>query len=183
MVLALFTDRASEWLLADAIRLSAKKNKQSYADFLTEFASFIEHYALMTRRFVIVDDFSIHWNVQSDNSVKRFADLLESITIIQHVQVPTHIDGHIIDLIRTPSKNHGITSTKTLLLLSDHLWVECAVNMEKPVIQQKIIVYRKYKSIDKTTFHNDIASSTLTTVLSVIQTTTDLADQYNVVLT
>ena len=99
----------------------SKKNKQSYADFLAEFAGFVEHYALMTCRFAIVGDFNIHWDVQSDNSVKRFADLLESFNIIQHVQIPTHINGHTIDLILTPSENHGITSTKTSLLLSDHL--------------------------------------------------------------
>ena len=46
------------------------------------------------------------------NNVKRFADLLESLNIIQHVHAPTHIDGHTIDLILTPSGNHGITSTK-----------------------------------------------------------------------
>ena len=76
----------------------------------------------MTCRFAIVGDINIHWDVQSDNSVKRFADLLESFNIIQHVKFPTHIDGHTIDLILTPSENHGITSTKTSLLLSDHLW-------------------------------------------------------------
>ena len=52
-----------------------KKNKQSYADFLAEFAGFV------------------------DDLLKCFANLLESVNIIQHVQVPTHIDGHTIDLI------------------------------------------------------------------------------------
>lgn len=63
----------------------------------------------MTYRFAIVGDFNIHWDKPSDNSVKRFADLLESLNIIQHVQVSTHIDGHTIDLILTLSGNHGIT--------------------------------------------------------------------------
>ena len=48
-------------------------------------------------------------------------------------------------------------------------------------IRGKKIIYRKFKSIDKTAFHNDIALSTLTTVPSAIQTMTVLADQYNVV--
>ena len=65
----------------------------------------------MTTRFAIVGDFNIHWDVPSDNNVKRFADLLESRNIIQHVHAPTYIDGHTIDLILTPSGNHGITST------------------------------------------------------------------------
>ena len=110
----------------------SKKNKHSYADVLFEFTGFIEHYALMTTRFAIVGDFNIHWDVPSDNNVKRFADLLESLNIIQHVHAPTHIDGHTIDLILTPSGNHGITSTtKTTLLLSDHLWVLKKANIDQ----------------------------------------------------
>ena len=61
---------------------SIKKNKHSYADFLVEFTGFIEHHALTTTRFAIVGDFNIHWDVPSDNNVKRFADLLESLNII-----------------------------------------------------------------------------------------------------
>ncbi|KAK2184214.1 hypothetical protein NP493_276g00002 [Ridgeia piscesae] len=119
----------------------SKKNKHSYADFLVEFTCFIEHHALVITRFAIVGDFNINWDVPSDNYVKRFADLLESLNIIQHVHAPTHIDGHTIDLILTPSGNQGITSTKTTLLLSDHLWVECFVDMEKPVVPRKTITY------------------------------------------
>ena len=142
----------------------SKKNKHSYADFLVEFTGFIKHYALMTTRFAIVGDFNIHWNVPSDNNVKRFVDLLESLNIIQRVHAPTHIDGHTIDLILTPSGNHSITSTKTTLLLSDHLWLECLVDIGKPVFPRKTFTYRKYKAIDKPAFCSDIASSLPTAI-------------------
>ena len=63
-------------LSANAIKLiiiyhppPSKKNKQSHADFLAEFAGFVEHYAFMTCHFAIVCDFNIHCYVQSDNSV------------------------------------------------------------------------------------------------------------------
>ena len=137
----------------------------------------------MTTRFAIVSDFNIHWDVPSDNNVKRFADLLESLNIIQHVHAPTQIDGHTIDLILTPSGNHGITSTKTTLLLSDHLWVECLIDMEKPVVPRKTITYRKYKAINKPALCSDIASSLPTMISFDKQTTTELANHYNVVLT
>ena len=137
----------------------------------------------MTTRFAIVGDFNIHWDVPPDNNVKRFADLLESLNIIQHVHSPTHSDGHTMDLILTPSGNHGITSTKTTLLLSDHLWVECLVDMEKPVVPRKSITYRKYKAINKPAFCSDIAFSLPTAISSGKQTTTEIANHYNVVLT
>ena len=161
----------------------SKKNKHSYADFLVEFTGFIEHYALMTTRFAIVGDFNIHWDAPSNNNVKGYGDLLESLNIIQHVHAPTHIDGHTIDLILTPSGNHGITSTKNTLLLSDHLWVECLVDMENPVVPRKTITYRKYKAINKPAFCIDIASSLPTAISSGKQTTTELANHYNVVFT
>ncbi|KAI0224731.1 hypothetical protein LSAT2_024268 [Lamellibrachia satsuma] len=56
----------------------------------------------------------IHWDVQSDNSVKRFADLLEPVNIIQHVQIPTHIDGHTIDLILTPKTTPGLLGARVI---------------------------------------------------------------------
>ncbi|KAK2176720.1 hypothetical protein NP493_644g04011 [Ridgeia piscesae] len=136
----------------------------------------------MTTRFAIVGDFNIHWDVPSDTNVKRFADLLESLNIIQHVHAPTHIDGHTIDLILTPSGNHAITSTKTTLLLFDHLGVEYLVDMEKPVVPRKTITYRKYKAINKPVFCSDIALS-LPTAISSGKQTTELANHYNVVLT
>ena len=84
---------------------TSKKNKHSFGDFLVEFTGFIEHYALMTTRFAVVGDFNIYWDMPSDNNVKRIADLLERLNIIQHVHAPTHIDDHTIDLILTPSVN------------------------------------------------------------------------------
>ena len=83
----------------------------------------------------------------------------------------TRTHTHTHDLILTPSGNHGITSTKTTLLLSDHLWVECLVDMEKPVVPRKAITYRKNKAINKPA------------ISSGKQTTTELANHYNVVLT
>ena len=71
----------------------SKKNKHSYADFLVEFTGFIDHYALMTTLFAIVGDFNIHWDVPSDNNVKRFADLLESLNMstLQHTLTVTQL--------------------------------------------------------------------------------------------
>ena len=134
--------------------IPSKKNTHSYADFPVDFIGFIEHITLITSRFAIVSDFNIHWDVPSDNNVKRSADLFKSLNIIQHVHVPTHIDGHIIDLILTPSGNHSITSTKTTLLLSDYLWVEYVVDMEKSVVPRKTITYRTNTDIDKPAFYS-----------------------------
>ena len=55
--------------------------------------------------------------------------------------------------------------------------------MEKPVVPRKTITYRKYKAINKPAFCSDIASSLPTAISPGKQTTTELANHYNVVLT
>ena len=161
----------------------SKKNKHSYADLLVEFTGFIEHYALVASRFANVGDFNVHWDVPSDNKVKRFAELLESLNIIQHVHLQIHLKNLTIYPIFTSSGNHGITSTKTKLLLSDHLWVECVVDMEKLVVPRETITYRKYKDNHKPSFCNDFASSLPTVISSSKQTIIIHAKHYNVDLT
>ena len=75
----------------------SNNNKLTFVDFLGEFSKFIEHYAMSSSRLAILGDFNVHWDKPSDSHVKCFMELIDSVNIIQHVQEPTHIDGHIID--------------------------------------------------------------------------------------
>ena len=109
-------------------------------------------------------------------------ELIDSVNIIQHVQEPTHIDGHIIDLIFTRADNHGNTSTRTSSLFSDHFWINCVVDLVKPTFPRKSITYRKYKSIDKAAFRDDIVKSELVTIPAAAIDATDLFDKYNAVV-
>ena len=140
---------------------------------------------MSSSRFAILGDFNIHWDKPSDSHVKRFMELIDSLNMIQHVQDPTHIDGHIIDLIFTRADNHGITSTRTSSLLSDHCWINSVVDMEKPSVPRKSIEYRKYRSIDKEAFRDDIAASELAAISPIVAVTgdaTELFDKYNAVV-
>ena len=131
----------------------SKRDKHSYAEILVEFTYYIEYYALVASRFAIVGDFNVHWDVPSDNNVKRFADLLQSLNIIRHDHLQIYTDDHTI----YPIGNHGITSATTRLLLSDHMWVECVVDKEKLVVPWETITYRKYKDNHKPSFCNRFA--------------------------
>ena len=73
---------------------------QSFADFLAEIACFVENYvSRLSAISTLTGTCNTHWDVQSDNSVKRFADLLESVNIIQYVQVPTHTTYKSVQLV------------------------------------------------------------------------------------
>ena len=62
---------------------------------------------------------------QSD--VCTFLDLLESLSLVQHVTQPTHVDGHILDLIITCSSDNIIQD----LPYVDHFISDYALVLDK----------------------------------------------------
>ena len=50
-------------------------------------------------------DFNFQVDCHSDSDAKNFADELQTLGLQQHVQVPTHLTGHTLDLIITRSNN------------------------------------------------------------------------------
>ena len=48
---------------------------------------------------VISGDFNLHLDDLRDNDTKKFMDLLETSSLLQHVSGPTHLSGHTLDLI------------------------------------------------------------------------------------
>ena len=55
----------------------------------------------------------------------------------------------------------------------------------KPTVPRKLITYRKYKSIDKAAFRDDIVKSELVTIPAIVAAATDateLFDKYNAVV-
>jgi hypothetical protein len=66
-------------------------------------------------------DFNFHVDCPTEADAKKFADLMNTFGLIQHVHVPTHSSGHTLDLIITRSVG-GVTITSPLatFALSDH---------------------------------------------------------------
>lgn len=70
--------------------------------------SFIpEMYSLLSTFFsnlIILGDFNIHVNTPSCHLVSEFLQLLDCFSLTQHVHIPTHIKGNILDLVITDSR-------------------------------------------------------------------------------
>ena len=111
---------------------------------------------------IVLGDFNIHVNDQTDSSAIKFLELLNSFGLVNHVDIPTHIHGHTIDLIITRYsdnlKIHGVNAT---YFISDHSFVCAKTQLEKPEIQYQQISYRKLKNIDMTSFEQDLRQSPL----------------------
>jgi len=69
--------------------------------FLDEFDSLLSFAATTPNEFVLVGDFNVHVNTPSDTRPSSFLNLLSSVNLVQHVNFPTHIENHTLDLLIT----------------------------------------------------------------------------------
>jgi len=147
--------------------------------FLAEFADYLESILLCTEKLIIMGDFYIHVDVTNDPDAVRFLELLNSMNLIQHVNIPTHISGHTLDLVITRNSDQlSISPPWTDHLFSDHLPVHCCVQVDTPTFDKKSqISYRKIKSINIETLQDEISKSELcnNTLLDL----SDLVNCYN----
>ena len=140
------------------------EHKVSFDVFINEFSNYLESVVLSKENLLIIGDFNIHMDVPSDTKTNRFLDLLESLGLQQHVDKPTHIHGHILDLVIT-RKARTIINTPPVIdtFFSDHASIVCKIQTRKPAPKAKVVTFRKFKSIDMDSFHDDLASSDLCT--------------------
>ena len=67
--------------------------------FLEEFGSYLETIILSPESLILTGDYNFHVDVEDDPDARAFLDLLASMGLKQHVNVPTHVSGHTLDLM------------------------------------------------------------------------------------
>ena len=163
----------SEWLItgnfSKKVRLViiyrppySEDHPVTVATFCVEFAKYMESILLSKEPLVIVGDINIHVDDKENSDALNFLDLLQSLGLQQHVTDPTHIHGHILDLIITRMAENVIREKPQVdRYFSDHASVLCKLVSNKPCFARKKINYRKIKSVDVPTLVNDLAESSL----------------------
>ena len=157
----------SEWILKTTNRSICivavyRPPSSSASVFFDEFSSYHENIVMCPEPLVVAGDFNFHMDLVHSKDAVTFSELLETFGPSQHVSVPTHIFGHILDLIITRSTNDLILGPiNATLPLSDHFFVECFIRFPSPLISSKSVSYRKLKSIDIDAFKSDITLSVL----------------------
>ena len=92
-----------------------------YSEFLTEFSEFLSSLVLKADKIIIVGDFNIHVDVDSDSLSNAFTSLLDSIGFSQCVHEPTHCFNHTLDLVLAYGvQTEQLTVHPQNTLLSDH---------------------------------------------------------------
>ena len=144
--------------------------------FFLEFSDYLDSLLLSKVPLCISGDFNFHMDVSGDVYSAKFADLLELMCLTQHVRSPTHIQGHILDLVITRNSDNIIQGRPTSdRYISDHCSVLCSLSAPRPPPTVKHISFRKLKTLDLNALKDDIARS----ALSHDADPEKLADLYN----
>lgn len=144
--------------------------------FLDEFMSFAGFISSLPSPTIISGDFNIHLDTATNNS-EMFKALLESCNLAQHVDFPTHIHGHTLDLLITPSDFQGIANICDMGCISDHFGISCKLDMNSPLLHiAKLITFRQYHKMDRDEIKCDLHNTAF--VVSPSDNASDLYEQY-----
>ena len=161
--------------LKDAIRLfviyrpgSVKVTKE----FFTEFSTLLEYTTVASDHLILTGDFNIHMDVPDDLGTKAMNDILQSAGLIQHVTEPTHIRGHMLDLLITRDLHYDYVFNTSVKhdLPSDHSGVISDVLISRPDITKRIIKTRRLRGIDMEVFRADVSESLIVDQSNDIET-------------
>ena len=136
-------------------------NKLNMGMFIKDFSSFME-YAVVTKNMLLLGDFNVHVDDVTDYDAKRFIRLLDSCGLHQHVEGPTHVSGHTLDLLIS-HKMENLFQDITILrgLPSDHFAVIGQINFSHPKQLKRTISHRELGDIDLERFKQDTRKSSL----------------------
>ena len=149
--------------------------------FIEEFTDLLDLFAVSNENLIIAGDINIHVETETIYA-KNFKELIDLYGLRQHINVPTHVKGHTLDLVITPNKKSYLKDINiTELDLSHHFLIDFTIIAEPNIRQVKTITYRCLKKVDIVTFNNDVKDN-----LSAVIPTDEMAiktSSYNSVLT
>ena len=124
--------------------------------FLDQFLNLLEYLSSVSPSFLICGDFNIHVDISSNDSIK-FQNCLESCNITQNVQTATHLHGHILDLVLTPTD----ASVRVAEFIYDHALVLAQLDLVNPPSnKEKVVTYRRYHKIELDSLCKDLGNCT-----------------------
>ena len=106
----------------------------------------------------ILGDFNLHLD-NSNGIPNKFNDILTCFD--QHVNFPTHVHGHWLDLLITNRISNSIKSVFLALGISDHLVILSEIDCCRTKLHKAKIYSRNINKIDYESFHAYILNSDL----------------------
>ena len=142
----------------------------SVQSFLDEFATYVNEIVVTRQDILIVGDFNLHCELNSAPGVKLLNDILAENNLKQHVTEPTHMKGHMLDLVITRSSSSIVSSTTAYpSSISDHYSVVFRLSSASPVSARAVKQLRDFRGLDVVRLETDLSSR-----LASIDTTLDV---------
>ena len=138
------------------------------ATFFEEFSEFISEHVTTTAEIIIVGDLNLHLDINTNPHTRQFTNLLACSGLKQHVNEPTHILGHTLDILITRDTSDVVCNVEVVDIglsdndgnvIRDHYAITCFITQPSPATTRKTVSYRKLKSINVDSFRNDIQAS------------------------
>ena len=130
--------------------------------FLDEFSNVLDDYLFKHASLVISGDFNIHVGTNSSDA-RCFSDVLNAYGLEQHIQQPTHVRGHILDLLisRKEIDTIGLSDVDVVNGISDHSAITCNLHTPSQQTCRKSVVSRNIQSIHPVRFIEDLEDASL----------------------
>ena len=108
-------------------------------------------------------DFNIHVDTTSSDSTKfllsKCCSCLDSCNITQHFRTPTHLHGHILDLVLTPTEPTVVSNVRVGGFFSDHAVVHGQLDLLSPSAPtSNTVTFRRYQKINMQSLLCDLAN-------------------------
>ncbi|XP_055956994.1 uncharacterized protein LOC130012904, partial [Patella vulgata] len=158
------------------------RDAETVSNFFSEFPSVLDKLACSGNRLLLLGDFNFHLQDLTDTNAVRFNDLLRAYSLCQHVSVPTHNRGNILDLvISRDCENliHNVSVSNNLI--SDHFPVNFNLSIRKPPLQTKTLTFRNFKKLDKGCFINELQNANYFSI-SQLEDVNEKASAYNSII-
>ena len=150
--------------------------------FFEEFSSLLEEVVVRSEGLFIIGDFNFHMDDRADRYAAQLGSLLELFNLKQHVAVPTHRSGHILDLVISRKDAEALKVDELVVmeqLISGHKAI--CLNLQRPLNERKSVVSRRLRNFDFEAFNMMIISSSLRTGVNDLPLEL-LVDRYDNVL-
>jgi hypothetical protein len=125
-----------------------------------QLSDLLDQLLLLDIRFVVCGDFNAPSDV-SGSINHKISDIFQRYGLTQHVDVATHVSGHVLDLVVTPDDSLLSQLSVQSVCFSDHCLVTCRLNIPHISPTSVLYQYRAIKQIDMAAFRRDILQSKL----------------------
>jgi len=139
----------------------SSRNKIKQSLFIDEFTDLLEKLSAENGKLIIVGDFNINWLNKSNQERKQLKDILDSFGLVQHINEPTHQNGHLLDYIISRGTDELIANSSVSDLISDHHVLHASLTCGRAHPPLKEVTFRQYSNIDFVAFIQDIELSEL----------------------